>query len=116
VPAGKLLTREGMMPEQLVVVRQGAVQVTGGTLPGAWVLFYVGFLFQLTSGEALYAPVPVCGVGCVRGMHSCRQVNRCVAWMRHEGADGLHVEGVFKLCQRSGCAGLVLFVLSCSAH
>lgn len=39
VPAGKMLTREGMMPEQLVVVRQGAVQVTGGSLPGAQVFF-----------------------------------------------------------------------------
>lgn len=34
VPAGKVLTREGAVPDQLVVVRQGAVQVTGGTLPG----------------------------------------------------------------------------------
>jgi CRP-like cAMP-binding protein len=34
VPAGKILLREGSTPDQLVVVRQGAVQVSGGALPG----------------------------------------------------------------------------------
>lgn len=34
VPAGKILLREGATPDQLVVVRQGAVQVSGGALPG----------------------------------------------------------------------------------
>lgn len=34
VPAGKILLREGATPDQLVVVRQGAVKVSGGALPG----------------------------------------------------------------------------------
>lgn len=34
VPAGKLLAREGAVPKQVVIVRQGAVQITGGALPG----------------------------------------------------------------------------------
>lgn len=38
VPAGKVLTREGALPDQLVMVRQGAVQVTGGSLPGVLTL------------------------------------------------------------------------------
>ena len=37
VPAGKILAREGVTPDQLVMVRQGAVQVTGGALPGVFV-------------------------------------------------------------------------------
>lgn len=37
VPTGRILVREGNLPDKLVVVRQGAVQVTGSTLPGVCV-------------------------------------------------------------------------------
>lgn len=70
------------MPEQLVVVRQGAVQVTGGSLPGAQMFSSKNKpVSTMITGWALHAPCTGARCRCTTGMH-CRLnwVQRCL-WL-----------------------------------